>query len=165
VVRSYLGQERYEEEGVGIADDYTDADGIASLDFWQAQAKARLRWKERAAASTRLGPYTVAAAIKDYLAHLEHKGRSASDAKMRLDAHVLLKLGNMGNMEVAALTADRLRRWQNDLVRTPPRKRAKPGAAQAYYDQPENDDNRRKRRATANRVHGQSVPVERVEGD
>jgi integrase len=148
IVRHYLGGEKYDEEGIGVADDYTDADGIACLDFWQAQAKARERWKARALAGSESAPYTVAAAIADYLVHIEHEGKSVRDAKARLDAHVLPPLGHI---EMSALTTDVLRRWLKALAAAAARKRTKRGAEQAYKDAPEGDD-MRKRRATANRI-------------
>ena len=40
-VRHYIGAQTYEVESLGIADDLSDADGVAVLSFWQAQDKAR----------------------------------------------------------------------------------------------------------------------------
>jgi integrase len=151
IVRFYLGGEKYDEEGIGVADDYTDADGIACLDFWQAQDQARKRWKERARAGSENAPYTVADALADYLVHLEHEGKSARDAKARLDAHVLPVLGHI---EMGALTADVLKQWQRAMAVAPARKRTKRGAKQAFKAVPDVDDKEgvRRRRATANRV-------------
>src|SRR5680860_1234170 len=36
VARHYLGDGRYEEEAIGHADDLSDADGVAILNYWQA---------------------------------------------------------------------------------------------------------------------------------
>jgi integrase len=148
IVRFYLGSEKYAEEGIGVADDYTDADGIVCLDFWQAQNKARKRWNERAAAATKVGPFTVGNAIELYLAHLEHGGKSFRDAKTRLDAHVPTSLRQR---EASAVTAEMLRQWLRGIAAAPARKRSKRGE-QAYKNMPDDDEGVRKRRATANRV-------------
>ncbi|WP_426433932.1 hypothetical protein [Bradyrhizobium genosp. P] len=39
VVRSYVGDQKYEVETIGPADDLSDADGVKILSFSQAQAK------------------------------------------------------------------------------------------------------------------------------
>ena len=43
LVRQYLGKQAYEVERIGTADDLSNADGEAILDFKQAQDKARAR--------------------------------------------------------------------------------------------------------------------------
>src|SRR5262245_37129898 len=46
--RHYVGEQQYQVEALGIADDLSDADGVAVLDFWQAQQKARKSMASRA---------------------------------------------------------------------------------------------------------------------
>src|SRR5262249_30231349 len=48
VARHYIGEQQYEVERIGAADDKSDADGTAILNFWQAQDKARKAMVERA---------------------------------------------------------------------------------------------------------------------
>src|SRR3974390_2775002 len=43
VVRHYIGGQAYNVEVIAAADDFSDADGVAILDFGQAQTKARER--------------------------------------------------------------------------------------------------------------------------
>ncbi|MFZ1089936.1 MAG: site-specific integrase, partial [Xanthobacteraceae bacterium] len=50
-VRHYLGDQRYEIKQIGIADDLSDADGVAILDMWQAQTAAREQMVKRAHAA------------------------------------------------------------------------------------------------------------------
>jgi hypothetical protein len=50
VVRRYEGEQAYVVEKIGIADDFGNADGIAILNFKQAQDAARDRMVQRAAA-------------------------------------------------------------------------------------------------------------------
>ena len=61
VVRQYEGEQAYTVETIATADDNADADGVAILDFRQAQEKARERMVTRAhAAAGKAGPYLVA---------------------------------------------------------------------------------------------------------
>jgi integrase len=152
VCRYYVGDERYKEEGIGVADDFSDADGTNCLDFWQAQTRARERWSERniiKAGVKVAGPYTVADAIADYLDKLERDGKSRSDAEIKLRPHVLPKLGKV---LVSELTADQINTWLTNLATTPQRRRTKQGGKQAYGPKPEGEDARRRRQATANRI-------------
>ena len=45
VIRRYLGDETYAVETIGLADDFSDADGGDVLSFFQAQERARKRAK------------------------------------------------------------------------------------------------------------------------
>lgn len=150
--RHYLGNQQYETESLGIADDLSDADGVAVLDYWQAQEKARNRMAQRAhAAAGKAGPYTVADAMDAYLRFLGDDGRSKNtirDAKYRDQAFIRPKLGDM---EVTALTADKLRQWRDALVQTPARVRTKKGSAQKHR-KIANEDAQRARRSSANRI-------------
>ena len=105
VVRHYVGDEAYDVETVATADDFSDADGVAILDFRQAQALARERMIARAHAAAGKGkPLTVADAMDLY-----RKGRSPHtlrDARYRDLAHIRPKLGKC---EVGSLTAEELR--------------------------------------------------------
>jgi integrase len=150
--RHYLGDRQYETERLGIADDLSDADGVAILDYWQAQEKARGRMVQRAhAAAGKTGPYTVADAMEAYLGFLGNDGRGAHtirDARYRDQAFIRPKLGSF---EIAALTAEKLRQWRDDLAQTPPRVRTRHGNAQKHR-QIVGEDARRARRSSANRT-------------
>src|SRR5262249_57419814 len=64
VARHYIGEQQYEVERIGTADDVSDADGVAILDFWQAQEAARKAMVARAHhAHGKHGPITVADAM------------------------------------------------------------------------------------------------------
>jgi len=152
LVRRYNGDGKYAVENLRtadgalvIADDYSDADGHGILTFGQAQERAKAR---RSAAGKPAGPYTVADAVKAYLRHLESDGRSPAainDTDCRIRAFVLPKLGDV---ELAALTADKLRHWRDALVRTPPRLRTRLGEKQRHREAYDG----RARRASANRT-------------
>jgi integrase len=153
IARHYLGDRRYEEEAIGHADDLSDADGVAILTYWQAVEAARERMKLRVqSAAGVVGPYTVADAITAYLEFLEHNRGTAYDVRKRMEAHALPQLGKI---EVASLTADRLRKWHAGLARKPPRLRSKPGKPQNYRPLADDEDSLRRRRASANRCLAQ----------
>ncbi|MEJ2377034.1 MAG: tyrosine-type recombinase/integrase, partial [Pseudolabrys sp.] len=147
--RHYIGKQQYETEALGIADDLSDADGLAVLDFWEAQAKSRDRMTARAhAAAGKTGPITVADAMAAYLEFLENNRRSARDARSRIAVHILPTLGEV---EVDALTADQLRKWHAGLAKAPRAVRAKAGKARRLAIRP-GEDGARARRASANRT-------------
>src|SRR3954465_13961562 len=74
VMRWYVGDAAYQVETIATADDSADADGVAILDFRQAQALIRQRYVEHTRVEglpAKDGPYTVKACIDEYLAFLE----------------------------------------------------------------------------------------------
>jgi integrase len=153
LARYYEGAQSHTEETIALADDSSDADGVAILDYRQALAKARERLVQRVHVergdASHKGPLTVAQAMDDYIAFLETNRRTASDAAYRDRAFIRPKLGHV---EIAELTTDRLRRWLTDLVKHPPRLRTRPGERQKYREHRDDEDARRSRRATANRT-------------
>ena len=116
--RHYIGEQQYELEALGIADDLSDADGVAILSYWQAQDKARERMVKRAhAAAGKTGPLTVADAMDVYLEYLESKNpRTAVDARSRDRLFIRPKLGHF---EIDSLTAEQLQRWHASLAKAP----------------------------------------------
>src|SRR4051794_3502981 len=93
VMRRYDGA--YTVETIGIADDKDDADGVAVLDFFQAQQLARAKHKDAVRRAKGLpddlGPYTVRACVDEYIVFLEAKRKSAKDARYRAEALILPK--------------------------------------------------------------------------
>jgi integrase len=152
VARHYTGSQSYEVERIGAADDLSDSDGLAILDYWQAQAKARERMSERThtAAGKSKAPLTVADAMDSYLEFLESNRKTAVDARYRDKAHIRPKLGDI---EVAALTAEQIRRWHTDLAKSPALLRTRKGEKQRHRKPGgDGEDSRRRRMASANRV-------------
>jgi integrase len=144
-VRLYTGNQSYRVEKIGIADDVSDADGTVVLDFYQAQAKAR---EHVMADRTNGGPYTVGNAMDEYLAFLDANRKSGADARYRDRA---LIRPHLGDIEVAKLTADRLREWMAQMARTPARLRTREGLKQKYAAL-DTADAKRARKATVNRT-------------
>jgi integrase len=149
VLRHYVGEQTYEVETIATADDLTDADGVAILDYWQAQTLARERMASRARKAAGKGPCTVAVAIERYLQALEAKGKDPTDTRFRAEAMIIPSLGAI---EIADLTADRIRKWVTQLASTPPRLRTAKGEPQRYRAVTRGDEALRRRRSTANRI-------------
>jgi integrase len=151
----YCGNGVYATEAIGAADDTLNADGINVFDYWQAQERAR-QWVNRqqqiAEGRLREGPYTVADAVKDYLDELaaERSPTAVQGAKYVFDAWILPELGTI---QVEKLKTDRLNRWRNKVSTEPKRVRTKRGATEpASRETPDDEDARRARKATANRI-------------
>jgi integrase len=150
VARHYVGNQSYETEGVGTADDLSDADGVMILSFWQATEKARERAVARAhAAAGKTGPLTVADVIADYLDYLNQHKKSGKDAEYSAEAFILPALGNV---EVEKLTVDQLRKWHASVAKTPARVRTPKGAEQRHRELGDDEETIRQRKSTANRV-------------
>jgi integrase len=152
IARRYSGQGRYAVENlrttdgeIVLADDYEDADGHRVMTFAQAQRAAR--GPRRAT-----GGLTVGEVVAQYLAYLDSDGRSrqaVQDARYKLEAHVLPRLGNV---KIAALSADRLRHWRDGLASTAARVRTRQGEPQRHREAADSEDGRRARKASINRV-------------
>src|SRR5262245_3235049 len=71
VARHYIGDQAYQLEVIGTADDFSDADGVRILSYRQAQALARGGATARAHhAAGKPRPRTVADAMEAYFASL-----------------------------------------------------------------------------------------------
>lgn len=150
VVRHYVGDQKYEVETIGPADDLSDPDGIKILSFSQAQAKARELMVERAnKAAGKAGPLTVKAAIDAYIEFLEAKRKSAQFSRYAADAFILPVLGPT---EVKDLTKDQIEVWHHDLAKAGARIRVKKGDEQRFKEVEDPEEHQRRRRSTANRI-------------
>jgi integrase len=159
VVRHYIQDQAYEVKTIATADDNADADGVAILDFKQAQEEARARMVKRAHQKAgKTGPYLVADAMEDYFKSLESEGRSeaaVADARSKSGAFIVPKIGHR---EVASLDADDLRHWRTSVVNSRPRVRTKRGAkpkhreASSASSEADRGEEQRKRRSSTNRI-------------
>ena len=152
VMRMYQGSKSYQVETIATADDVLDADGAQILSFSQVKALACRLFVERRRAAEGLpssGLYTVGHAIDDYLRKLEGRGKSISDARYKVDALIVPRLGGL---RCEKLKASDIERWLHDLAVQPARTRSKAGGQARFRPAPVSDDGKRQRRATANRV-------------
>lgn len=152
----------YEEAKLGVADDLQDGDGVAILTFDHAQAAARKWWRaakrREAGQSEHEGPYTMADALRDYLSdykagHTKGGGRASKATEAAANAHIVPTLGEV---QLAKLTARKVRDWLNGLAIASARVRAGKGKDIKHRAEKEtpDPDAGRKRKATANRVLG-----------
>jgi integrase len=154
VMRRYVGDGTYKVETIGTADDSADADGVAVLDFKQAQARIRelhvRHTREAQGLPAADGPYTVRKCVDEYLHFLETERKSAKDARWRAEALILPKLGDVA---CAELTKKQIGQWRDVTAKAAPRLRTRKGDAQQYREiDADDDEQRRKRRATVNRT-------------
>lgn len=148
IAREYLGEGKYAEKALGNVDDVLDADENKTLDWKQAQGRAR-GWREERAAGENKGPYTVKAAINDYLDYLNGEGKASyRDFKYRADAHILPELGSAPVIDVSTR---KIRLWRDKLAAMPARLRTRPGKEQKYRPAPQSADEVRQRQLSANR--------------
>ncbi|MBZ9718551.1 site-specific integrase [Mesorhizobium sp. AD1-1] len=147
VMRSYIGDQNYKVAKIGIADDVLDADGVEVLNWWQAVDKARaiLGAQREGPAS----PYTVGDALTDYLAHAKERQKAYRDTEITVEQ---LIRPEFDKVVVAELTTEKIRRWHNKLAATPPRLRTKKGKEQKFSTGEMDDETKRRRKSTANRV-------------
>ena len=91
---------------------------------------------------------TVRQTIARYVDYKRSQGQPVNDLLGRSNAHILPALGDL---VVAELTAEQLRRWLATMAAAPPQSRPKAGRAQ-FKPAPTTDEAVRARRASANRV-------------
>jgi integrase len=144
----------YAEHRIGTTDDLQDADGVAVLDYGEAQKAARAWWRadlrREEGHDTRSGPLTVADAVADYLTAYERRGgKAVYDTRKAADTHILPALGTTA---VAKLTAKKIEDWHQGLAEKPARARTKRGRKQNHRKADKSPDGIRRRRATANRI-------------
>jgi integrase len=136
---------KYTVAPLALADDAEAADGERILNFEQADALARATLTRPAVAHGRL---TVGMALERYIAHKLAVGANTGDISGRGRAHILPELGNI---QVADLTAARLQRWLADIANGPALVRSVPGT-RAFKAAPRDDEGVRRRRSSANRI-------------
>jgi integrase len=146
------GDGGYATETFATADDFSDADGIAILNFGQAVAAVRERMVKRAhraADGVKKASPTVATCVDDYVEYLEANKKSGREARYAADADILPALGKI---KVDALTTEQIRKWHHGLAKAGARIRTKKGEPQRYRDNEADPEWQRRRKSTANRV-------------
>jgi prepilin-type processing-associated H-X9-DG protein len=147
IARSYVGDEKYRQTPIAMADDYEPSNGGAILTF--EEASERVRQSHRTNRDRPLSVLTVADAIADYIIWLTtHRAtwRAAGQTAVR---HILPTLGKIRLNE---LTTRQLIDWRDKLAERPALFRSRAGAPQNYRPTPTTSEGRRARRATANRI-------------
>ena len=149
-VRLVLANGRYRLEALGTADDHIEANGQTVLSFGEAQAKALARHKQlQRDGGIVKGPFTVGQAVEHYVEWFRVHRRAVATTEANIKAHILPK---WKDLEVAELTSKQIKAWHSALANKPARKRTKLGASLAYREAPKDDDAKRSRKSTANRI-------------
>jgi integrase len=156
LLRRYIGKRtsangkavaRYRTLTLGLADDAAPADGNRILSYEQADARARAMVAAPNGGG-KIERLTVRKALELYIEHKRNRGESVADILSRGTAHILPSLGDL---VVAELTAEGLRKWLATMAAAPAQNRPKNGKPR-YRPAPSTDDAVRARQATANRV-------------
>jgi integrase len=142
---------KYALNALGAADDQQDANGVDILDFYQAQEKARgLANEAKENAGILIKPKTVREAAEHYLKWYREHRRAVKETEHAISAHILPALGDR---QLGALKAPHIREWLDQLATRPARLRASRFAkAPKYRAAPKTDEEKRARRASANRI-------------
>jgi integrase len=151
LIRRHLGKNsgHYKIEVIATADDFADADGKTVLNFSQAQRHINKIAESKSSPIKGAAALTVADVMESYLNFLDEERKSGVDARYRANAFILPKLGKL---KADNLDHETLRGWLTGLAKAPPRLRTKPGEEQKFRDFEDNDEARRRRRSSANRV-------------
>jgi hypothetical protein len=105
VARETLGDDRYRIAQVGIADDYSAADGVAILSFDDAKATAVKAYRADGLPSQSI--VTVADAMRDYVSWLKAHRATGKNAEQRAANAILPELGKVRLAELTgALIGD-----------------------------------------------------------
>ena len=156
VVRWYAGKGVYRIKNLaGRPDDAPGdkADGETVLDWAQAQREARKvadrKQREALGLDEAVGPYTVAQALTDYLASYERKGGKAADrVRATIKAHIEPVLGEI---DLSRLRRPQVEGWFHSLAEQGQRVRVRKDRPFKHRAKPKTDEEKRRRRATANR--------------
>jgi integrase len=147
IARSYVGDEKYRQTPIAMADDYEVSDGRGILTY--DEAAEHVRESARTGAGRPLSVLTVADAVADYTAWLQTHRATWRAAGLTAARHILPALGKV---RLSELTARQLTDWRDKLAESPALIRSRPGAPQNYRRAAVTPDDRRARRATANRI-------------
>ena len=138
-VRRYVGEQRYAVEALeGVADDYSEADGVTVLSFAMAQRKA-LDHKPKPD-----GPLTVGRAVESYLEFLTTTARAAethATATRRSYAR------RWATCSCRTSPSSSWSKWRDGLAAMPRRLRTPKGEQPRYAPPDDSDEGKRKRQS------------------
>lgn len=149
--RLRLNDGTYALRSLGNADDHAPANDADVFSFGQAQKRA-LALQDHAKRDEGIitGPVTVREAAEKYLAWFRQHRKSVNETEHAINAHIL---PHLGERRLSALKAPELRAWLDNLAAQPARLRgSKLGKKRKFKAAPKTADEKRARRATANRI-------------
>lgn len=150
-VRYLQADGKYKLVAIGIADDHAEANGADVLTFAQAQKKAiEVGEQAKRDGGKLIKPASVAEAAAEYLAWFRQHRRSVRETEAALNAHILPALGDR---PVNELKAAEIREWLEGIAAQPARLRtSRFGGERRFKAAPKSAEEKRARRASANRV-------------
>lgn len=150
-VKLALQSGQYALRKVGSADDYEDANGADVLTFWEAQERARnLSRETKLNSGILIRPTTVAEAANLYLEWFRLHRLSVTATEQTIRAHIT---PDLGAILLGDLTSANIRDWLEAIAARPARVRtSRLSASPKYRPLPTTSDQKRARRATANRI-------------
>jgi integrase len=150
LLRRSLGGDKYAVVPLGLADDGVEADGASVLTFEEAKAKALAVLAEGGEVKSH-GRLTVRKAFALYVDYLAQQGKRTLETERRGAALILPELGDL---YVADLTSDRIRKWLSKMAASPALLRSKLDAKKRNTKAAPGDDAEaiRRRQSSANRV-------------
>jgi integrase len=142
---------RYALQSIGTADDYADADGRDVLTFKEAQLRAIQHERDAQRDDGGLNrKLTLQQATDEYLAWFRAQRRGIAMAESAVRAHILPAFGSR---PVASLKTKEIRDWLDRVASKPARLRTSKFAKTTNLRAaPKSSDEKRARRATANRI-------------
>lgn len=145
-----IGEGRYQLRRLGDADDHQEANGVDVLDLDQAQAKAienAEAWKKSAGLT---GDDTVAEAAERYLEWFRAHRKGVKETESAYHTHIKPAFGDV---KLANLDTKAIKEWLEGLASAPARVRTSKLAKRPKFKAaPKNADQKRARKATANRI-------------
>jgi integrase len=154
IARHYSGEHGRRFQSIGTADDVAEADGEHVFSFAQGQEAARKWFGDLALqdrGEVRVGPYTVAQCLHEYVTWFQGHRKTGYDVHHRVYTHLLPKLGDI---QCDRLTTAEIQKWLRDLAASPALLRSPKDAKKCnirVLDKADSDAIRR-RRSSANRT-------------
>ena len=148
--RIYEGDGKYGQDFIAGADDHIDANAETVMTFYQAQERARTlsKQRERQRGIGVAADATVKQAAERYLEWFREHRKSVKETEHTINAHILPAFGDS---KLADLTTPKLRTWLEALAARPAKVRSKKDKPK-FRAAPKSADEKRARRATANRI-------------
>ena len=148
--RVYEGDGKYRQDLIAGADDHIDANGESVMTFYQAQERARALAKqhERRRGIGVAADATVKQAAERSLEWFREHRKSVKETEHTVNAHIVPAFGDV---KLSALTTPKLRTWLEALATQPAKVRSQKDKPK-YRAAAKTADEKRARRATANRI-------------
>lgn len=148
--RIYEGDGKYHQDSIAGADDHIDANGETVMTFYQAQERARAlaKQREKQRGIGVAADATVRQAAERYLEWFREHRKSVKETEHTINAHILPAFADV---KLAELTTPKLRAWLEALATQPAKVRSRKDKPR-FRAAPKTAEEKRARRATANRI-------------